>query len=855
MADQWFVHQGGTQLGPFSFAELKARAASGAVTAEDSVWSESLAEWTAAGMVPGLLPVSPFARIQDTFRQLSGLRDAGRINDEQLREAMARLRCQDEAGAWWQLRPDDRAWLRWDGAVWTPAAPPAAAVSEPAAGMAAAPGGPQTLAQLAKQIGKGLLKSVPKKIALVVGMFVGVWFLHTVVMMYLNQGWGNAQNWLYASMTVMRGGQLGGALFWMLLVMLVTLLISRRRKGGLGSDLAALPRTIGQAFESAGTWGRALALGLAAATVLIGFAIIAVWPIGGPYTPNRPVYVLAAVLLLLSLSNGDKAFVFLVSRLAWSDVQRWRHSNPARPFDRSVAVLGMVGVIGGFLLTAVLPFLPVSGVLAVVLLVVAAVVMGRAKGPAASAGVFLLLVGVAMLLRVEHALADDTSGYEYDTFGEMITAPEFVVAVAFSALAGIGAVLGALLPNVVTDAIGEGAAGVLPPAPLPPADVLQGEEAMRRLEKLGLATPDPDGGWMKVGDWTNATGPGGPLNGFVEKAGMGDKIDPDMIILTEPVPDTPPPDWGPLDPTPSEPVPPPPPDYPPNIEWTGPDGRERELVWNPEHNSYQNRDTGGLVADVEAWKKNIADTEAQTDDWRERNKQLEESGQDAQSRALAEIDAKYQAEQAKIAADLKASQALVKQIKMAQLKKLLQDRQDSFTKKADEADRYNRIMDSLVSGAEWTEWLADRSLDVLSKVTGTKGKVIKAVYTGVKDVAKNVTDSYVNDKGIAPGLKRGVAEAAIDLGWDALKDVKWVQKIPGFGKYTGGNYGGESHLAWEKAITQTGMNWQKQEAMREATRNAVKGTLQGRAQSYVVKDPIKSKMLEPLDIKKAPRIK
>jgi hypothetical protein len=578
MSEQWFLHHDEAQLGPFSFEELKARAGAGGVTPEDSVWSESLVEWTEADKVPGLFPVSSFERVQDTCRRFRGLRDAGRISDQQLREAMARLRCQDDAGAWWQLRPDDGAWLRWDGAAWAPATPLTAAAAQQAA--APVSGAPQTLGQLAKQIGKGVIKSIPKKIALVVGVFVAVWFIHSVVMVYLNQGWGSATNWFYGSMVVIRGGEFGGALFWMLFMMLVTTLITRLRKGGLSSDLATVPHAIGQAFASPGKWGRPLALGCAAATVLIGFAVIAVLPIRGPYTPNRLVYLLAAILLLLSLSSGDKAFIFLVSRLAWSDVQRWRKIRPARPFDKSVAVLGIVGIGGGFLLTAALPFLPVSGVLAVLLLVVAAVVMARAKGPAASAGVFLLLSGAAMLLGADHALADDTGGSEYDSFAQMAAAPEFRVAITMSVLAGLGAVLGALLPSTVTDVMGAAAAGVLPSAPLPPADILEGDEAARKLEQLGLATRNPEGGWTKTGDWTNATAPDSPLRGFVEKtAQAGDTaIDPGIIILVDggitpaappvvgdlgaPPPVPPPADPVPPPPPPADPVPVPPPAEP-----------------------------------------------------------------------------------------------------------------------------------------------------------------------------------------------------------------------------------------------------------------------------------------------------
>ncbi len=61
-AQQWFVGAGGQQQGPFGPEQLQGMAAQGALTRETLVWSEGMAQWTAAGQVPqlaGLFSAAP----------------------------------------------------------------------------------------------------------------------------------------------------------------------------------------------------------------------------------------------------------------------------------------------------------------------------------------------------------------------------------------------------------------------------------------------------------------------------------------------------------------------------------------------------------------------------------------------------------------------------------------------------------------------------------------------------------------------------------------------------------------------------------------------------------------------------
>ncbi len=58
MEKQWFCSVGGQQYGPVSEEELRSWVASGRVRPADLVWSEGMAEWTAASMIPGLTPTT-----------------------------------------------------------------------------------------------------------------------------------------------------------------------------------------------------------------------------------------------------------------------------------------------------------------------------------------------------------------------------------------------------------------------------------------------------------------------------------------------------------------------------------------------------------------------------------------------------------------------------------------------------------------------------------------------------------------------------------------------------------------------------------------------------------------------------
>jgi hypothetical protein len=78
---------------------------------------------------------------------------------------------------------------------------------------------------------------------------------------------------------------------------------------------------------------------------------------------------------------------------------------------------------------------------------------------------------------------------------------------------------------------------------------------------------------------------------------------------------------------------------------------------------------------------------------------------------------------------------------------------------------------------------ADFGVNVLEKMTGPAGKVIKTGYVAVKDVTKNMSSSYAKGESLWKGAARGGLEAGFDLGFDHLK--KKLPSGPGNWEFKG----------------------------------------------------------------------
>jgi hypothetical protein len=59
MADQWYYTRQGQRFGPLSTEQMHQMALAGQLQQSDLVWTEGMAEWTAAGRVPHLFAAAP----------------------------------------------------------------------------------------------------------------------------------------------------------------------------------------------------------------------------------------------------------------------------------------------------------------------------------------------------------------------------------------------------------------------------------------------------------------------------------------------------------------------------------------------------------------------------------------------------------------------------------------------------------------------------------------------------------------------------------------------------------------------------------------------------------------------------
>lgn len=418
-----------------------------------------------------------FKEAQSVYRDYRSQLSAGEITPEQFQQHLEQLRLQAADGSWWQIRAADGAWLCWDGAAWVEADPedrtgepsgsvpgdiPAAPVKDIQPGSNAIPrmaaeelpsGSPGTLGELFLLILRGLGKSILKQLAPAIILFVGIWFLHTVIMVFLNDGWAKAGNQFLGMILVLKGGFIGGALFWLFFMGLLRAVPGRVRQGGMQkllSDITSTPGSIYKAVERSGRSGLLLFLGAAAASLLVGFLLFAARPdFGLNYVPNRLLNLMISLSLLLALSEGTRSFIFLFGRLSWYDGQRLMNVQPVKPFDPAKLYILLGGVSAGFALVVILPFLPWSGYFAALALVVTFVILMAAKGGGVLTAGLMLLAGAAVLLAANQALAHDWGWQESGRdLGNLIRSAGFTRAFVHSVTAAIAAVIGALISAV-----------------------------------------------------------------------------------------------------------------------------------------------------------------------------------------------------------------------------------------------------------------------------------------------------------------------------------------------------------------------------------------------------------------------
>jgi hypothetical protein len=97
---------------------------------------------------------------------------------------------------------------------------------------------------------------------------------------------------------------------------------------------------------------------------------------------------------------------------------------------------------------------------------------------------------------------------------------------------------------------------------------------------------------------------------------------------------------------------------------------------------------------------------------------------------------------------------------------------------ADEAaawSGYGDYLDSVVSKLEWIKWGCDKSIDVLSQVTGPAGKTIAKVYKVGTNLGEGLGEGMAEGGNYGKHIAKGAVKAGVDLAGDFIVDK-------GFGK-------------------------------------------------------------------------
>jgi len=97
---------------------------------------------------------------------------------------------------------------------------------------------------------------------------------------------------------------------------------------------------------------------------------------------------------------------------------------------------------------------------------------------------------------------------------------------------------------------------------------------------------------------------------------------------------------------------------------------------------------------------------------------------------------------------------------------------------ADEAaawSEYGSYLDSVVSKLEWIKWGCDKSIDVLSQVTGPAGKTIAKVYKVGTNLGEGLGEGMAEGGNYGKHIAKGAVKAGVDLAGDFIVDK-------GFGK-------------------------------------------------------------------------
>lgn len=432
--------------------------------------------------------------LEQRYQQYRAQFDRGTMGREAFSAAVAALRFQDPQGVWWQIRESDGLWVRWDGKGWvtgTPIRPGTTGRPSPAGNA------PQTLLDLVKMMIRGMVTGWLKNIPIMIGSIAAIWFIHTYLLVVINEGFNpDPNNPILSMILIVQGNVLAGALVWAFFGALAWSVFQHTKSGTLNAAVGRLggtPAAMSASVQRAGTLALPLLLGCGGVALLCGVFL------GNPLLCLQFILFLAGALVAREASLVSMAF-----RLGWSDYHRaMKPASPPSRFNDAWSNVGVSGAISGFIIALLLLIIiPENfrwiGYLVALIFIGLMVVLsrGRPHGTVPTLFSLFFLLPLAILLLITIVRADD--GGISEATGPWIQSEGAGIAIAMGAPAAIGAAAGAGLA-----AAGENIPGTTPerPTELVLTDVLGKKHEYTLDPKTGEYINDLTGGQLDPTLW------------------------------------------------------------------------------------------------------------------------------------------------------------------------------------------------------------------------------------------------------------------------------------------------------------------------------------------------------------------
>ena len=431
-----------------------------------------------------------FDEVSKKFVHLKGRYESGSISAQEYERSARELVAMTPDGKQWYLDPHMGTWVEL-GTGEPRAVPPQAGAKAP-----------ETLLQFLLQMGKGLMKSIPRIILIALVMSLFTWVAHTYIIAKVNDGlmYNSARVALNSVVHLQQTHFPGINAFWGLLAYFLTSFFMRSLSLGPQqwvNQIKKTPINIKQSFEQNSERAPGALLLGAFIALLLSSAF-----------RNFMLSWIMSIGLLLVMTAHFRGLEITVLKLGISDLQRFfgrRFIPEAEEYHR--IYLALLGMVGGFILAGLwrTNFF-ITFVFS--LLFLAAYILLHVKGTQ-SATALLLLAGMATLFPESPVYAWCEGASFSQAGGSWITwwgSNNADVVRTLGIMPALSSFLGGFMGSMVAITTPMAAAT----APLTAAVNTALCQGSADLEP-GLSTRQPDGNRNRTDDRESTTAPGEPL--------------------------------------------------------------------------------------------------------------------------------------------------------------------------------------------------------------------------------------------------------------------------------------------------------------------------------------------------------